>query len=150
LAEDLNHESRIWSAAVLHAIQGDSLMISAKLLRDEGILVVSPEDKLESSDFERLRLLADPYIEAHGELKGVLIDAESFAGWEDFSSMLEHLQFVHNYQKSIKRVAAVTDNGFLAILPMVADYFAVAEVRHFEYRDRDLAMNWLRTCIDVP
>jgi uncharacterized protein YfbU (UPF0304 family) len=64
--------------------------------------------------------------------------------------MLSHLQFVHNYQKRIKRVAAVTDNGFLAILPMVADYFAVAEVRHFEYRDRDLAMNWLSTGINLP
>jgi hypothetical protein len=40
----------------------DSVMITAKLLRDEGILVVSPEGKLESTDFERLRLLADPYI----------------------------------------------------------------------------------------
>jgi hypothetical protein len=150
LAEGLNHESRICSTAVLHVADGDSDMISAQLMRDEGILVVSPEDKLKSTDFERLRLLADPYIEEHGELKGLLIDAESFAGWEDFSSMLTHLQFVHNYQKSIKRVAAVTDNGFLAILPRVMDYFAVAEVRHFEYRDRDLAMNWLRTGINTP
>jgi hypothetical protein len=135
---------------MLYDIQGDSVMIRAQLLRDKGILVVSPEDRLESTDFERLRLLADPYIEEHGELNGLLIDAESFPGWEDFSSMLSHLKFVHNYQKNIKRVAAVTDNGFLAILPIVADYFAVAEVRRFEYRDRDTALNWLRTGIKIP
>jgi hypothetical protein len=125
-------------------------MINAKLMREEGILVVSPVDMLESSDFERLRLLADPYIEKHGELKGLLIDAETFSGWEGFPGMLSHLRFVRDYQKKVNRVAAVTDNGFLAILPKVADYFAAAEVRHFDYKDRDMALNWLRTGINLP
>jgi hypothetical protein len=120
-------------------------MINAQLLRDEGILVVSPADKLDTNDFERLRLLTDPYIEKHGDLNGLLIDAESFFGWEDFSSMLSHIRFVRNYHEKIERVAAVTDNGFLAILPKVADYFVAAEVRHYDYQERDEAMNWLRS-----
>ena len=107
-------------------------------------------DKLDATDFERLRLLVDPYIETHGEIKGLLIDAESFPGWEDFSGLLEHIHFVRDYQQRIQRVAAVTDNGFLAILPKVADYFAAAEVRHFNYRDRDLALSWLRTGRRLP
>lgn len=118
-------------------------MIDAQLLRDQGILVVAPEGKLEEADFERLRLLADPYIEEHGELKGLLIDAESFPGWEDFSSMLTHIRFARSFEQHIERVAAVTDSGFLAILPRVTDYFASAEVRHFEYEDRDAALDWL-------
>ncbi|MCG6900088.1 MAG: STAS/SEC14 domain-containing protein [Gammaproteobacteria bacterium] len=125
-------------------------MINAKLLREESLLVVSPEDKLESTDFERLRLLVDPYIEAHGELKGLLIDAETFPGWEDFASLLEQLRFVRDYQQRIQQVAAVTDNGFLAILPKVADYFAAAEVRHFNYQDRDQALCWLRMGKNLP
>ena len=120
-------------------------MINAKLLRDEGILVVSPADKLGTTDFERLRLLTDPYIEKHGDLNGLLIDAETFYGWEDFASMLSHIRFVRNYHKKIERVAAVTDNGFLAILPKVADHFVAAEVRHYNYQDRDQALNWLRS-----
>jgi SpoIIAA-like len=118
-------------------------MINAQLLRDKGILVVSPADRLETTDFERLRLLADPYIEEHGDLNGLLIDAESFFGWEDFSGMLSNIRFLRNYHEKIERVAAVTDNGFLAILPSVADYFIAAEVRHFNYQDRDEALNWL-------
>ena len=125
-------------------------MIKARLLREDGILVVSPVDTLEATDFERLRLLVDPYIEEHGELKGLLIDVETFPGWEDFSGMLSHLRFVHDYQQRINRVAAVTDNDILAILPQVADYFAAAEVRRFDYTDRDLALNWLRTGINLP
>ena len=125
-------------------------MIKAELLREDGILVVSPSDTLEAIDFERVRLLVDPYIEEHGELKGLLIDVETFPGWENFSGMLSHLRFVQDYQQRINRVAAVTDNDILAILPQVVDYFAAAEVRRFNYRDRDLALNWLRTGINLP
>jgi hypothetical protein len=125
-------------------------MIKAELLHEDGILIVSPVDTLEAIDFERVRLLVDPYIEEHGELKGLLLDVETFPGWEDFSGMLSHLHFVHDYQQRINRVAAVTDNDILAILPQVADYFAAAEVRRFNYRDRDQALNWLRTGIDPP
>jgi hypothetical protein len=124
-------------------------MIRAQLLRDQGVLIVSPVGRLQSTDFDRLRLLADPYIEEHGGLNGLLIDAESFPGWEDFSSMLSHIQFVRNYQEKIKRVAAVTDNGFLAILPAVGEYFVSAEVRHFEYQERDAALSWLQTGLNV-
>lgn len=80
-------------------------MINAQLLREEGLLIVSPVHKLEATDFDRLRLLVDPYIEAHGEIKGLLIDAESFPGWEDFSGLLEHLRFVRDYQQRIRQVA---------------------------------------------
>ena len=105
---------------------------------------MSPVGKLESTDFERLRLLTDPYLDKQGNLKGLLIDAEAFFGREDFSSLLSHLRFVHNYHEKIERVAAVTDNGFIAILPKVADHFIEAEVRHFDYQDRDEALRWLR------
>ncbi len=125
-------------------------MINAELLRNEGILVVRPVDKLESADFERLRLLADPYLEEHGELNGLMIEAESFPGWEDFAGLLSHIRFVRNYQRKIERVAAVTDSGFLAILPKVADYFVSADVRHFDYEERGKALNWLRTGLKTP
>jgi len=118
-------------------------MIDAKLLREQGILVVSPEGKIQAEDFEQLRLLVDPYIEEHGTLNGLLIDAEHFPGWASFSSLLAHIRFVRNHETTIKRVAAVTDNGFLAILPNVAKHFVAADVQHFEYSDRAKALAWL-------
>jgi hypothetical protein len=125
-------------------------MINAELLRDEGILIVTPVDRLGEADFDQLRRLVDPYIEAHGELTGLLIYAKAFPGWDTFSSLLSHMHFVSDYQKKIPRVAAVTDNTFLAILPAVADYFTAAEVRHFEYQEREKAMSWLSTGLVVP
>jgi len=118
--------------------RGDA-MINAELLRDEGILVVAPVDRLESADFAKLRLLVDPYLEAHDKLSGLLIYAKSFPGWDSFASLLSQLRFVRDNQNRIPRVVAVTDNSILAILPAVADHFTAAEVRHFDYRERDTA-----------
>lgn len=120
-------------------------MIEAELLREDGILVVSPSGSLEETDFERLRLLADPYIEQHGPLNGVMIYVKSFPGWEDFSSMLEHFHFIDEHHHTVRRVAAVTDSTFLSILPRVSDHFVDADVRHFSYEDHQKAMAWLKT-----
>jgi hypothetical protein len=40
-------------------------------------------------------------------------------------------------------VAAVTDRGFLSIMPQIANHFVDAEVKHFEYGDKDRALDWL-------
>ena len=124
-------------------------MINAQLMPDEGILIVSPVDTLDSADFERLRLLVDPYIDEHGGLNGLLIDAESFPGWSDFSSIVSHINFINSYGEKIKRVAAVTDNSFIAILPKVADLLVSAEDRRFDYKNRDTALSWLRTGLSL-
>jgi len=125
-------------------------MIHAQLMRNDGILIVEPVDQLQTTDFERLRLLVDPYLEEHGRLNGLLIDADSSPSWEDFASMLSNLQFVRHYEQKIERVAAVTDSDFLAVLPKVADYFTAAEVRHFDYQDRNAALDWLRSGGETP
>jgi hypothetical protein len=45
----------------------------------------------------------------------------------------------------VKKIAAVTESGFLSIMPQVAKHFVKAEVRHFDYTDMDAALNWLKT-----
>jgi hypothetical protein len=118
-------------------------MLKHELLSDKGILIVTPEGPLEQADFEAIASVADPYIESNGALNGLMIYTESFPGWNDFSGLVSHIRFVKDHQKAIKKVAAVTDSGFLSILPGIADHFVKAEIRHFEYDDRDDAMEWL-------
>ena len=119
-------------------------MLHYELLRDEGVLVVTPEGPLESADFKRLAEEVDPYIKEKGKLHGLLISAESFPGWKDFGSLVNHLKFVKNHHHKIDKVAAVTDSGFMAIVPRVARHFVHAEVRHFPYEKRDAAMVWIQ------
>ena len=119
-------------------------MIEAKLFREEGVVEVLPSGALKAVDFEQLAALVDPFIEAKGELKGLMIVAERFPGWDSLGALIEHVRFVREHQKLIRRVATVSDGATLTILPLLAKHFVKAEVRHFPFAERDAAMDWLR------
>ena len=53
-------------------------MIKSELLKDKGVLIVSPVGPLAASDFEHLAQEIDPYIEQNGRLHGLMVDAEFF------------------------------------------------------------------------
>ena len=50
-------------------------MIVCELLRDKGILLITPEGPLAASDFQKVAALVDPYIAEKGALKGLMISA---------------------------------------------------------------------------
>jgi hypothetical protein len=119
-------------------------MIEAKLFREEGVVEVLPSGALKAVDFEQLAALVDPHIEANGALKGVMIVAERFPGWDSLGALIEHVRFVREHQRLIRRVATVSDGATLTILPLLAKHFVKAEVRHFPFAERDAAMEWLK------
>ncbi len=119
-------------------------MINYELLADEGIMVVSPEGRLEAEDFERLAASVDPFIAAHGKLGGIMIQAESFPGWKDFAALLSHLRFVKDHHRKIAKVALVTDSKAAAVAESLARHFISAQIRHFDFEDKPQAMAWLK------
>lgn len=118
-------------------------MIRTEWQGEHNILVITPEGRLEAEDFVRLAQEVDPYLEEHGQLKGLLIQTQSFPGWQDFAALLSHLRFVKAHHEQVRKVAAVTDSGFLSILPQVASHFIKAEVRHFSFQDKQAALEWI-------
>ena len=120
-------------------------MITHELNEEDGILIISPQSSLQSSDFAGIAEKIDPFIERKGGLNGVMIFAETFPGWENFGALLSHLRFVRDHHRKIKKVAAVTDDKFLSIMPKVAAFFVEAEVRHFSFRDKQAAFEWLQS-----
>lgn len=119
-------------------------MLNYELNRMDSILIVKPIGPLEATDFEKLIQEVDPYIEEEGKLNGLMVYAESFPGWDDFAAFLSHIKFVKNHHQKIKKIAAVTGSGFLSIMPQVANHFVKAEIRHFDYDDKNAALNWLK------
>lgn len=119
-------------------------MIQYELIQSEGILIVSPEGSLEASDFQKLSEEIDPYIEARGRLHGLLIDAKTFSGWDDFAGLMAHLKFVENHHKKIEKVAVLSDDRFLSAAPTFADHFVHAEIKHFPHSEREEARRWLK------
>lgn len=119
-------------------------MLNFHINPDHGILSLEPSGPLQASDFEALAHEVDPYLENNGMLNGLLIHAPSFPGWADFAAFTSHIRFVKDHQKYIKRIAAVSDSRVLSALPDIAGHFISAEVRHFDYADKDAALAWLK------
>lgn len=118
-------------------------MLRHELLSDRGILIVKPESALRAEDFAALAREVDPYIEAHGGLKGLMIEAPSFPGWENFAGLVSHLRFVRDHHQLIRRVAVVSDSTLLAFAPKLAHHFVAAEVRPFAAGERAAALAWI-------
>ena len=118
-------------------------MLQHELLRDRGILILKPDGALRAEDFTALATAVDPYIEQNGELKGLMIEAPSFPGWENFAALLSHLRFVRDHHRRIERIAVVTDSALLAVAPKIASHFVSAQLRTFDAASLAAALAWL-------
>ena len=119
-------------------------MLAHELLRDKGILLLRPQGPIQAGDFESVAELVDPCIEQTGGLRGVMIEAPSFPGWDSFAALVSHLQFVRNHHKLITKIAVVSDSTALLIAPQIAKHFVKAEFRNFSPNNREPALAWLR------
>jgi SpoIIAA-like len=118
-------------------------MIHFELLRDRKILIIVPDGPLEKADFEQLAREVDPFIASQGKLAGVMVHTRSFPGWRDPGAFASHLKFVVDHHRQIERIAAVTDSGFLKIMLRIFGQFVQAEIRHFDFAQKDQALAWL-------
>ncbi len=119
-------------------------MVKFDLNEADGIVSLTPEGPLAATDFKALRALVDPYIERTGGLRGLIIEAEAFPGWEGFAGLTAHLRFVRDHHHLIRRVAVVSDGAVLSHLPQLASHFLAAEVRHFAKAEQPDALAWVR------
>ncbi len=119
-------------------------MIESELDTANSILRIRPESALEAKDFEALAQKVDPYLEAEGELRGLIIEIPSFPGWKNLSSMLAHFRFVQDHHKRIGKVAVVTDSFVGEMAEHLASHFIAAKIRHFSLDDMPSAEAWLQ------
>lgn len=118
-------------------------MLNVQLDEAEGIAILTPHGELSENDFTAVAQVIAPYIEGHGELKGIIIHVESFPGWDSFSSLIAHLKFVKEHHKKVSRVAFVTDSPIGALAENVANHFVNAEVKHFQYGELAVSRQWV-------
>lgn len=118
-------------------------MLNHTLDRAAGILQVRPNGPLEAADFESLAAEVDPYVEHTGGLKGLLIEAPTFPGWENLGALLRHLTFVREHHREIARVALVTNSRLGDLAERVAGHLVSAEIKHFSGDQMDAARDWL-------
>ncbi|WP_237056836.1 STAS/SEC14 domain-containing protein [Microbulbifer sediminum] len=118
-------------------------MIDHRWHYNHSVLEVLPGAPLTRADFEVLASQVDPVIEEHGSLAGILINAESFPGWEDFSGLVAHCVFIRDHHRHVHKVAVVSDQPLLGYMPRLVDHFVGADVRPFPGAERERALEWL-------
>ena len=118
-------------------------MLTTTLDEQNKIATLEPDGPLSAADFEAASAVIDPYIEAGGELNGLVIYTESFPGWDSFKALHSHLTFVKEHHKKVPRIAFVTDSRIGDIAESVASHFVSAEIKNFDYGDMDKAEQWI-------
>lgn len=124
-------------------------MLDYSIKLPEGILMLSPGAPLAKEDFSGVASVVDNYLADHPKLRGVLIRAKSFPGWEGFAGFTAHMRFVREHHHDIERLALVTDSHLAGVAETLGKHFTSAEVRHFAYADEEKAMAWLLEPVKV-
>lgn len=120
-------------------------MLQFKRLDDRKILIITVDGPLEETDFAKFA----EQIEADGTLQErparLMIQTESFPGWESFEAFVAHLKFISEHHQQIERIAIVTDSEFLKIMPHIAGLLVHPKIRQFGLGEKDEALGWLET-----
>ena len=118
-------------------------MIHVELNVETGIAEFRPEGALSKNDFDAAANMVDPYLDTHDTLNGLIINTETFPGWESFGAMVKHVRFVKNHHERLLHVALVTNSKFGDLIEKMTHHFVAAEVKHFPYEQLSEATNWI-------
>jgi hypothetical protein len=118
-------------------------MLEHNLDTATSVLYVRPKSSIEKGDFIELAKAVDPYIEKTGGLKGVIIEAPTFPGWDSLGAMAEHFRFVRDHHRHIKKICIVTDSTIGNVAERLASHFISAEVKHFPAGELEAARRWV-------
>ncbi|HEY9459511.1 MAG TPA: STAS/SEC14 domain-containing protein [Paralcaligenes sp.] len=119
-------------------------MLNFSIMHPEGILLIRPSAPLSKEDFDSLSAGVDAYLSGHAKLRGVMIHAKAFPGWESFGAFTSHMHFVREHHKRVERIAVVTDSPLASMAELLAKHFTSAEIRHFPFADDARALEWLQ------
>ncbi|HTO55299.1 MAG TPA: STAS/SEC14 domain-containing protein [Myxococcota bacterium] len=109
----------------------------------QSILYLRPKSALRKEDFEALARDVDPYLEQHGDLAGLIVQVESFPGWDSFGALAAHIRFVRDHHRRVRKVAIVTDAKIGDVAEKLASHFVAATIRHFAAGELDAARRWI-------
>jgi hypothetical protein len=117
--------------------------ITYRMMPERGVLLIEPHGRLRAEDFDALDAAAYAWIEsADRSLRGVVVHARQFPGWENLGSLLRHVRFVRDQHRKIRRVALAVDGAVAQIAPALVDHFVHAELKQFGADDLEPAIVW--------
>lgn len=125
-------------------------MLELEINKNKNYVIVRPRGKLAKEDFTNLAQEVDAYINKNDKVPSLVFQADGFPHWDKFKAFTAHLKFFKDAQKIIPKVAIVSDNKALVVLPKIAQHFAKAKVRHFPEMKMKQALKWASSEGDHP
>jgi hypothetical protein len=129
----------------------DCSMIDLYPNKEDGWVEAKIHGKIEEDDFAKVGPVADEMIAEEGKLKGVVLNATEFTGWQNLHALLNHLKFEKARHRFIARVALVGNKRWQEDAPKLVSIFVDATVRFFPKAEMDAARAWVsqRTVLEA-
>lgn len=110
-----------------------------------GILRLRPHGPISDADVAGLRRTLTEALAGAAGLKGLLVDAERFPGWQDFAAFAGHMGVIRDFHGRIAKLALVSDAAFATGAELIGRHVLGVDARHFAQADHDAALAWLET-----
>ncbi len=117
-------------------------MIEVSIDRENNVIIATARDTLAEADFTNLSDSINDYINSTDQVPALVLNAEALPHWKNAAALFAHVRLVRNHQKILPKVALVSDNATLSLMPSLVDIFVRAKVRHFAQEDFDKALEW--------
>ena len=118
-------------------------MLNVALDETNAIATLRPDGELSENDFRNAAQVIDNYLARSESLNGLIIQVESFPGWDSFSAFTAHLKFIREHHKKISHLAFVTDSPLGSFAENIANHFVSAEIKSFPYNEFENAVQWI-------
>lgn len=139
-----------WTEAVdwLQAETHERLSVS--LLADQGVLLIQPIEAISDEDLEHLRVIIDTWTRTGGTLRGMVIHAYRFPGWEDLRTAFHHWRLAREKAGELDRVAVAVGGTVGGFVSALGELFTDAEVHRFEPDRLVDALDWVAAPAEEP
>ncbi|MEO4041333.1 STAS/SEC14 domain-containing protein [Hoeflea sp. CAU 1731] len=124
-------------------------MLNIAVDSGNNVIVAEPQGSLTAEDFEGLSACIDQFINEKDVVPALVLNAKEFPIWKDLDSLMAHLKLVREHEKILPKVAIVSDNTVLSVMPSIVNHFVGARIRHFRSDALNEALDWA-SVIDPP
>ena len=120
-------------------------MLAKHIDKQRNLFIISPGEEITSQDFKQLARAVNEYINETDQIPNFVIQTLGLPNWKNLAALREHLHFIHDHQNIVKKIAVVGDGAMLSMVPLLADHFVRARLRHFPEAQGEQAEAWAAT-----
>jgi hypothetical protein len=109
---------------------------------ESNLIEATISDTIGTEDIKKLEAITDRKIREHGNIR-IFANAAEFKGWEDISSIQEHIVFVKEHHNKIEKIALIIGRVWQQWLADIVSIFVHPQVKIFYNNEQNEAKFWV-------